>query len=124
MDKGFQALQENKIDKTTRNNTLLADLISKAMKGEHTVDVSKDAIHGADLLKVSERFTIRKQFCIESGQDYYKLYKEVFYIDNPHKYYAETVSQDIYRRIAEQHESGNKDWAKAVAEHYNISIVE
>lgn len=121
-DKAFQEINENKVEKSLRNSKEFATALERAQKGEFDVDVT--SVCGADLLKVTERWSIRKQFSLAEGKDYYKLYKEVFYLENPHKYYFETVQPKIYRRIATQKEQGDKDWATAVAKHLNIEIVE
>lgn len=121
-DKAFKNYTENKIEKSVRNTKEFKNALERAQKGEYDVDV--DNVAGADLLKVYERWTIRKMFSLEKGEDFYKLFKEVFYVENPHKYYFENVNPTIYRRMSPQHEQGNKDWADAVAKHENISIVE
>ena len=121
-DTNFKELTENKVEKSLRNSKAFADVLKKAQKGEFDEDL--DNATGMDLLKVTEIFTIRKQFSLEKGEDYYKLYKEVFYVEDPHKYYFDTVEPTIYRRIAGQKETGDKKWADAVSKKLNINIVE
>lgn len=121
-DKAFKNLTENKVEKSLRNTKEFAEALKRAQKGEYDEDVTD--VCGQDLLKVTEIWSIRKIFSLEEGKDYYKLYKEVFYIENPHKYYFDTVEPTIYRRIAGQHEQGDKEWADAVAKHLNIKIAE
>jgi len=118
----FAELNENKVEKSLRNSKAFADVLEKAQKGEFDVDI--DDACGADFLKVTEKWSIRKQFSIELGMEYYKLYKEVFYVEDPHKYYFDTVEPTIYRRISGQKEQGDKKWADAVAKYLNIEIVE
>lgn len=121
-DEAFKNLTENKVEKSLRNTKEFAAVLAKAQKGEF--DETIDDACGADFLKVTEIWTIRKMFSLEEGKDYYKLYKEVFYVENPHKYYFDTVDPTIYRRIAGQKEQGDKEWAEAVAKHLGIKIVE
>ena len=121
-DATFQQLNENKIEKSVRNSKAFEVALNRAKKGDFDEDVTD--VTNWDLLKVTEKWSIRKQFSIEEGKDYYQLYKEVFYIENAHKYYFETVNPTVYRRIAKQHERGNEDWAKAVSQHEKIDIVE
>lgn len=121
-DEAFNQLNENKVEKSIRNSKEFAKAIERANKGEFDVDV--DDVTNADLLKVTEKWSIRKQFSLAEGKHFYKLYKEVFYIENPHKYYFETVEPTVYRRIAGQKETGDKAWADAVAKEMKIDIVE
>ena len=121
-DKAFKNYTENKIEKSIRNTKEFKDVLNRAQNGEYDKDV--DDVTGYDLLKVTERWTIRKLFSLEKGADYYKLFKEVFYVENPHKYYFENVEPTIYRRLAPQHEQGDKAWADAVSQHEKIDIVE
>lgn len=121
-DKAFKNYTENKIEKSIRNTKEFKNALNRAQNGEYDKDV--DDVKGDDLLKVCERWTIRKLFSLEKGKDYYKLFKEVFYVENPHKHYFEKVNPDIYRRLAPQHEEGDKEWADAVSKHENIVIVE
>lgn len=120
-DKTFEAMNENKIQKSDRNNTILSNALKRAQKGDFDEDL-KNATN-MDLLKVYERFTIREIFSIEEGKTFFKLYKEVFYINDPHKYYYETVEPTVYRRISAQHEQGDSEWAEAVAKEMDIKIV-
>lgn len=121
-DTKFNELNENKIEKSLRNCKAFNDALVKATKGKFDEDIAD--VTGMDLLKVNEKWSIRKQFSLDEGKHYYKLYKEVFYIENPHKYYFETVEPTVFRRISGQHETGDKEWAEAVAKEMGINIVE
>lgn len=121
-DEKFARMVENKIQKSIRNTREFKTALNRALMGGYDEDIDDAA--GAPFLKVCERWTIRKIFSIETGEDYFKLYKEVYYIENPGKYYFEEVNPTIYRRIAAQHEQGDRKWAEAVSEHENIQIVE
>lgn len=121
-DEVFNQLNENKVEKSIRNSKEFAKAIERANKGDFDIDT--DDVTNADLLKVTEKWSIRKQFSLAEGKHFYKLYKEVFYIENPHKYYFETVDPIVYRRIAGQKETGDKAWADAVAKEMKIDIVE
>ena len=121
-DEKFARMVENKIQKSVRNTREFKTALNRALMGGYDEDI-EDAT-GAPFLKVCERWTIRKIFSIETGEDYYKLYKEVYYIENPGKYYFEEVNPTIYRRIAAQHEEGDRKWAEAVSKHENIQIIE
>ncbi|MBP5421829.1 MAG: hypothetical protein J6Y78_05220 [Paludibacteraceae bacterium] len=121
-DEAFKSLNENKVEKSLRNTKEFADAIKRAQGGEYDVDI-EDAC-GADFIKITEKWSIRKMFSISEGKEYYKLYKEVFYLEDPHKYYFDTVTPTIYRRISGQKEQGDADWAKAVSEYLKIDIVE
>lgn len=121
-DKMFQAITENKVEKSLRNTKAFHDAIKRAEKGDYDEDITTS--NKRNLLKVAEKWTIRKAFSITSGEHYYKLYKEVFYLNDPQKKYFDTVEPTVYRRIAAQKEHGNYEWAKAVAEQLNATIVE
>lgn len=121
-DEKFARMVENKIQKSYRNTREFKNALNRALMGGYDEDI--DDATGAPFLKVCERWTIRKIFSIETGEDYFKLYKEVYYIENPGKYYFEEVNPTIYRRIAAQHEEGDRKWAEAVSKHENIQIVE
>lgn len=121
-DEKFARIVENKIQKSIRNTREFKNALNRALMGGYDEDI--DDATGQDFLKVTERWSIRKIFSIELGDDYYKLYKEVYYIEDPHKYYFEEVNPTIYRRLAAQHEEGDRKWAEAVAKHENIAIVE
>ena len=121
-DEKFARMVENKIQKSFRNTREFKNALNRALMGGYDEDI--DDATGAPFLKVCERWTIRKIFSIETGEDYFKLYKEVYYIENPGKYYFEEVNPTIYRRIAAQHEEGDRKWAEAVSKHENIQIVE
>lgn len=120
-DATFEAMNENKIQKSNRNNTILNNALKRAQKGDFDEDVKN--VTGEDLLKVTERFSIREIFSIEEGKTFFKLYKEVFYINDPHKHYFETVEPTVYRRIATQHEQGDAEWAEAVSKEMGIEII-
>lgn len=121
-DKRFEELNENKVQKSLRNSKEFAEVLARAQKGEFDEDI--DDAYGMDLLKVTEIWSIRKQFSLEEGKFYYKLYKEVFYVADPHKYYFDTVEPTILRRISGQKETGDKEWADAVSKEMGIKIVE
>ena len=121
-DEKFARMVENKIQKSFRNTREFKNALNRALMGGYDEDI--DDATGVPLLKICERWTIRKIFSIETGEDYFKLYKEVYYIENPGKYYFEEVNPTIYRRIAAQHEEGDRKWAEAVSKHENIQIVE
>ena len=118
----FARMVENKIQKSFRNTREFKNALNRALMGGYDEDI--DDATGVPFLKVCERWTIRKIFSIETGEDYFKLYKEVYYIENPGKYYFEEVNPTIFRRIAAQHEEGDRKWAEAVSKHENIQIVE
>ena len=113
---------ENKIDKSVRNSEQFQDALARAICGEFDKEISDkpEGFGRLPLLKVHEQFSLRKGFCLETGNDYFQLMKEVFYIENPGSNYFETVSPTVYRRVAKQHESGDLDWAKRVAKHYDL----
>lgn len=121
-DAQFKKLNENKVEKSIRNTKEFMDAINRVAKGEFDEDI--DDATNMPYLKVAEKWSIHKHFSLEEGKDYYQLYKEVFYIENPGKYYFETVEPTIYRRISRQHENGDIEWAKAVATHLGIKIAE
>ena len=121
-DEAFKNLTENKVEKSLRNSEAFKNALHRASKGDFDKDI--DDACGADFLKVTEIWSIRKMFSLEEGKDYYKLYKEVFYVEDPHKYYFDTVEPTVYRRIAGQKEQGDKAWADAVSKHLGIKIVE
>lgn len=121
-----QINNENKIDKSTRNSEQFQDALARAICGEFDKEISEkpEGFGRLPLLKVHEQFSLRKGFCLETGNDYFQLMKEVFYIENPGSNYFETVSPTVYRRVAKQHESGDLDWAKRVAKHYDLPVAE
>lgn len=120
-DTKFDEMNENKVEKSDRNNVILANALKRAQEGDFDEDI--DDAKGRDFLKVYERFTIREVFSLSEGKRFFKLYKEVFYINDPHKYYFDTVEPTVYRRIAGQKEQGDKKWAEAVAKEMNITII-
>lgn len=123
---------ENKIEKSTRNNKLFFDMVQNALKANSTIDLDEARENGTlvgtnnrlPLLKVKEVFSIRKEFDLETAEDKYILYKEKYYVENPGSNYAETVSQNVYRKVVRQHENGNADWAKRISDKLGIKIVE
>lgn len=121
-----QINNENKIDKSVRNSEQFQDALARAICGEFDKEISDkpEGFGRLPLLKVHEQFSLRKGFCLESGNDYFQLMKEVFYIENPGSNYFETVNPTVYRRVAKQHESGDLDWAKRVAKHYDLPLAE
>lgn len=121
-----QINNENKIDKSVRNSEQFQDALARAICGEFDKEISDkpEGFGRLPLLKVHEQFSLRKGFCLESGNDYFKLMKEVFYIENPGSNYFETVNPTVYRRVAKQHEQGDLDWAKRVAKHYDLPLAE
>ena len=122
-DTKFNEINENKVEKADRNSTALAAAIARAADGKFDEDI--DCAKGLDLLKIYERFSIHTIFDLATGENKYKLYKEVFYINDPGKKYYDTVAEDkVYRRIAAQKEHGDLKWAKKVAKRLNIKIVD
>ena len=122
-DAKFTQLNENKIEKSLRNSTAFQQAFIKASKGEFDEDLN--CATNMDLLKVTEVFTIHKQFNLETGKDQFKLYKEVFYIQDPHKYYFDEVEPTVYRRVSGQHEIyDDEDIAKRVAKQCNLAVVD
>lgn len=121
-DAVFNQLTEDKIQKSLRNTSEFNKALERANKGDFDVDTN-DAT-GEDFLKVTEKWTIRKEFNLNEGKHYYRLWKEVFYIQNPHKYYFDVVEPTVYRRIAKQSEHGDIEWAKSVSKERNVPIVE
>ena len=121
-----QINNENKIDKSVRNSEQFQDALARAICGEFDKEISDkpEGFGRLPLLKVHEQFSLRKGFCLESGNDYFQLMKEVFYIENPGSNYFETVSPTVYRRVAKQHEQGDLEWAKRVAKHYDLTLAE
>lgn len=121
MAEGYKAIEENKIEKSLRNSKEFANALSRAQKGEFDEDLS--SAFNMDLLKITETWVIREIFSIEKGDTYFKLYKEVYYVENPHKHYFDTVNPTVFRRIAGQKETGDKKWAEAIAKEYGCPIV-
>ena len=62
-DKRFEELNENKVQKSLRNSKEFAEVLARAQKGEFDEDI--DDAYGMDLLKVTEIWSIRKQFSLE-----------------------------------------------------------
>ena len=121
----YKAATENKIEKSVRNSAAFKKAFERASNGDFDEDLQSAS--GMPLLKVTEKFVIRELFSLEEGKPYFKLFKEVYYIENPGKYYFEEVDDTecptVYRRVAGQHESGDKDWANAVSKEFNCPII-
>ena len=122
-------VKENKVEKSLRNSKEFANVLARATKGDFDKELDSAREEGAlqgtrsrlPLLKVTEIWTIRKHFSIEKGTDYFKLYKEKFYVENPGSNYFETVSPTVYRTVVAQSEEGDAKWATAVANHLGIA---
>lgn len=121
---------ENKVEKSIRNSDKFQDTLSRAIQGEFDVELDNARAEGdlvgtsvrLPLLKVTEFFTLRKKFSLELGQDYYQLYKEKFYIENPGSNYFETVDDTVYRKVVAQKEKGDLQWATAVSDRLAIDV--
>lgn len=119
---------ENKVEKSIRNTEAFKAVLARAQKGDYDKELDEARANGElqgtssrlPLLKVDEHWSIRKHFCIEKGEDYYQLYKEKFYVENPGSNYFETVNPVVYRSVVRQGEQGDAKWAKAVAAHLSI----
>ena len=121
MADAYNNIEENKIEKSLRNSKAFKNALHRASKGDFDDDLQSAT--NMDLLKVTEKFVIREIFCLEKGSTYFKLYKEVYYVEDPHKYYFDTVNPGVYRRIAGQKETGDKKWAERIAKEYGCDIV-
>lgn len=121
MTNAYNMIEENKIEKSLRNSKAFNTALVRATKGDFDEDLTSAT--NMDLLKVTEKWVIREIFCIEKGHTYFKLYKEVYYVENPHKYYFDEVEPTVYRRIAGQKETGDLKWAKAISNEYKCDIV-
>ena len=125
-------VKENKVEKAIRNSDKFKQTLKRASKGEFDVELQDARDEGTlegtsvrlPLLKITEIFTLRKFFSIELGKEYYQLYKEKFYIENPGSNYFDTVNDTVYRKVVAQHEKGDKEWAEAVSAHLNVQIEE
>ena len=121
---------ENKVEKSIRNSEKFHETLSRAIQGDFDVELDDARNEGQlvgtscrlPLLKVTETFTIRKKFSLEKGDNYYQLYKEKFYIENPGSNYFETVDDTIYRKVVAQKETGDLEWANRVSEHLDIDV--
>lgn len=121
---------ENKVEKSLRNSKLFKEALKRAQKGEFDKELEDARENGElvgtsqrlPLLKVTEIWSLRKNFSLEMGTEYYQLYKEKFYIENPGSNYFETVNPTVYRMVVSQKEKGNKNWADAVAAHLDIEV--
>lgn len=121
MTDAYKAIEENKIEKSLRNSVAFKNALHRAAKGDFDEDLQSAT--NMDLLKVTEKFIIREIFALDKAQNYYKLYKEVYYVEDPHKYYFDTVEPTVYRRIAGQKETGDKKWAERIAKEYGCPII-
>lgn len=121
---------ENKVEKSLRNSEAFKKALKRAQKGEFDKELEDARENGElvgtsqrlPLLKVTEIWSLRKHFCLQAGAEYYQLYKEKFYIENPGSNYFETVNPTVYRMVVSQKEKGNKEWADAVAAHLGIEV--
>ena len=121
---------ENKLEKSIRNSEKFQQTLSRALNGDYDLELDEARAEGElvgtnyrlPLLKVTELWSIRKRFSLELGEDYYQLYKEKFYIQNPGSNYFDTVSDTIYRSVVMQKEKGDETWARNVAERFGIEI--
>ena len=121
---------ENKVEKSIRNSEKFQVTLARALQGDYDLELDEARADGElegttyrlPLLKVTELWSIRKRFSLELGQDYYQLYKEKFYIQNPGSNYFETVQDTIYRSVVMQKEKGDETWARNVAERFNIEV--
>ena len=121
---------ENKVEKSIRNSEKFLNTLGRASQGEYDLELDQareeNVLCGTSmrlpLLKVTELFTIRKKFSLEKGEDYYQLYKEKFYIENPGSNYFETVDDTIYRKVVAQKEKGDLEWATAVSQRLDIDL--
>ena len=120
MTDAYVIKEENKIEKSLRNSEAFKNALHRASRGNFDEDL--ESATNMDLLKVTEKWNIREIFSLEKGSTYFKLYKEVYYIENPHKYYYDTVEPTVYRRIAGQKETGDKKWAERIAQEFNCDI--
>ena len=122
--------KENKVEKSLRNTKEFAAVLARAQKGEFDKELQDARDNGElqgtsgrlPLLKVTEVWSIRKHFSLDTGTDYFKLYKEKFYVENPGSHYFETVNPVIYRSVVAQREEGDAEWAKNVGAHLGIQV--
>lgn len=121
---------ENKVEKSIRNSEKFQETLARALNGEYDQELNEARESGdlmgtstrLPLLKVTEIFTIRRKFSLEMGKEYFQLYKEKFYIENPGSNYFETVKDTIYRAVVAQKEKGDQEWAEAVSARLGIEI--
>ena len=119
---------ENKVEKSIRNTKEFEAVLARAQAGDYDKELDDARTEGdiqgtrnrLPLLKVTEHWSIRKHFSIEKGEDYFQLYKEKFYVENPGSNYFETVNPVVYRTVVSQKEKGDAKWAKAVAANLDI----
>ena len=123
-----EIVKENKVEKSIRNSEAFAAVLARATKGQFDKELDVARAEGLEgtrsrlpLLKVTEIWSIRKHFSIERGTDYFKLYKEKFYVENPGSNYFETVAPTVYRKVVAQSEEGDATWATAVAAHLGVA---
>ena len=121
---------ENKVEKSLRNSKLFKDALARAQAGSYDKELDEARADGSlqgtstrlPLLKVTEVFSIRKHFSLAEGKNYFKLYKEKFYIENPGSNYFDTVNATVYRSVVAQREEGDAKWAAAVGAHLGIEV--
>lgn len=123
-----EIVNENKVEKSLRNSKEFAAVLARATKGDFDKELDaarEEGLAGTScrlpLLKVIEIWSIRKHFSLKTGSNYFKLYKEKFYVENPGSNYFETVSPTVYRKVVAQAEEGDAEWATAVANHLGIA---
>lgn len=120
MTDAYTIKEENKIEKSLRNSKAFQNALHRAAKGDFDEDL--ESATNMDFLKVTEKWNIREIFSLEKGTTYFKLYKEVYYVEDPHKYYFDTVEPTVYRRISGQKETGDKKWAERIAHEFGCDI--
>lgn len=120
MTDAYTIKEENKIEKSLRNSEAFNNALARAKKGDFDEDL--ESATNMELLKITEIWNIREIFDLATGKTYFKLYKEVYYVEDPHKYYFDTVEPTVYRRISGQKETGDKKWAERIAQEYGCDI--
>ncbi len=123
-------VKENKVEKSIRNSEMFQAVLARAQKGDFDKELDQAREDGdlqgtstrLPLLKVTEIWSIRKHFSIAKGSEYFQLYKEKFYIENPGSNYFDTVNPSVYRLVVAQAETGDEEWAAAVSAHLNVDV--
>lgn len=123
-------VKENKVEKSIRNSEMFQAVLARAQKGDFDKELDQAREDGdlqgtstrLPLLKVTEIWSIRKHFSIKTGSEYFQLYKEKFYIENPGSNYFDTVNPSVYRLVVAQAETGDEQWAAAVSAHLNVDV--